>query len=249
LWIYKHADGIITFSDEGSRYMIANGIQRDKVICAPNTLDTDLLQKKAKAIRKIYSRDKIASEFDLDTDRVFMLFSGRLVKEKNVDQAILAIKLVEDVIPNIHFIIIGDGPDKDRLEDLAEEMIKGHYSFLGPIYDDDKLAKIFTIADLFIMPRYIGLAIVHAFSFGLPVLTTNVKNHGPEIQYLVHGYNGYMFDKGDTEALAHKMKNLLTDREKLNELSNNAVRTVNEKANVNFKVSQMAYALRLDRRS
>ena len=133
--------------------------------------------------------------------------------------------------------------------DLAENMIEGHYSFLGPIYDDYTLAKLFTIADLFIMPGYIGLAIVHAFSFGLPVLTTNVQIHSPEIQYLHQGYNGYMVDDGDIEALAHEMKNLLTDREKLNELSNNAVRTVNEYADVNFMVSQMAYALRLDRKS
>jgi len=249
LWLYKNADGIITFSNEGSGYLIANGIQSHKVICAPNTLDTDLLQEFAKATRNKHSRNEIASEFELDADQIYVLYSGRLIKEKNVEQAILAINLVKDDVPNIHLMIIGDGPDKERLEDLAEKMIEGHYSFLGPIYDDYTLAKLFTIADLFIMPGYIGLAIVHAFSFGLPVLTTNVQIHSPEIQYLHQGYNGYMVDDGDIEALAHEMKNLLTDREKLNELSNNAVRTVNEYADVNFMVSQMAYALRLDRKS
>ena len=50
--------------------------------------------------------------------------------------------------------------------------------------DLKETAAYFSIADLMVIPGLVGLAIVHGFAFGLPIITTTTPGHGPEIEYL-----------------------------------------------------------------
>jgi len=67
--------------------------------------------------------------------------------------------------------------------------------FLGSIFNDEILNKWFSVSQLFIMPGYVGLAIIHAFCYSLPILTEKLSYHSPEIQYLKDGINGYLLSE------------------------------------------------------
>ena len=245
VYLCKRADAVITFSESGRSYLTSRGVPMRKVFCAPNTLDTDSLLSSALETRAVYTREIIAQELGLNPDCRVVLFCGRLLRDKKVDDAVLAVSRVIERFPKVHLVIVGDGPERDSLERLAEAKIPGHFSFLGEVYDEEILSKVFSVAEIFVMPGYVGLAIVHAFCFGLPFITERVKIHSPEIQYLHDGYNGFWVEEDDTEGLAVQIEELLGDKEKLARMSRNAVQTVKEEASVGKMLMGMARALGL----
>jgi glycosyltransferase involved in cell wall biosynthesis len=87
-----------------------------------------------------------------------------------------------------------------------------------------------------IMPGNLGLSIIHAFSFGCPVITykscgKNWPVHGPEIEYLKDKVNGVFCDIG-SEKLAEEIIYLIKNPTKIEEFSGNALRTAYNEASV-----------------
>ena len=96
------------------------------------------------------------------------------------------------------------------------------------IYADD-IIPYFQNSDIFVYPGGIGLSLVHAYSFGLPVITTdNMDVHGPEIELLKQGVNGDFFTDNDSIDLANKIQRwaskILTQREDIENRCVNIIR-------------------------
>lgn len=247
--IYRHADAIITYSPAGRDYVIGHSVPAGKVFCAPNTLDTDSLLEAAARLRGQDVRQEVSRQLGIGDDKQVILFCGRLMPRKCVDHAVLAVSRVIARCSRAHLLVVGDGPVRGELERLAQELIPDNCTFLGEIYDEEKLARIFSRAEILLMPKAVGLSIVHAFCFGLPLITEQADRHGPEIQYLHDGYNGLYARADDIENLAAKLETLLTDESKRAAMSHNAVETIRNEANVRNMVGQMAAALLNGRRA
>ena len=99
-------------------------------------------------------------------------------------------------IKDFKLILIGSGPDEGLVREMAEQNDWMHY--LGAIYGAER-AEYFALADVMLMPGLVGLAIVDSFIAGLPIITTDIPVHSPEIAYLENGINGIMttFDIND----------------------------------------------------
>lgn len=240
--ILRMADSVITFSALGRDYLVKHGFAADRVFYAPNTLDTESLLQLAEDCSSRYSRLQLLDELGIDKTSKIALFSGRLLADKRVDEAIKIIEQIQVKHPHVHLLVVGDGIERENLERLANERIPDRVTFFGSLFEPEKLAKLFTVADVFLMPGYVGLAIVHAFCFGLPLLTSKV-NHSPEIQYLHEGENGYLLDVGDIDAFVERISELLVDSDKLAAMSHNALQTVHNEADIKIMIHQMATAL------
>ncbi len=243
LFFLNLGNQIITFSDEGRDYLINQKISPEKITTAPNTLDTKrLLELKEKILAK-YSIGSIKKELGVKEQDRIVLFSGRLNKLKRVEDAIKSIRIVSDQINNIKFVIIGTGSEDKNLRKLCEDLIPSKFIFVGELFDEELLSKWFTVADIFLMPGYVGLAIVHAFCFGLPIITEKDAFHGPEIQFLEDNINGYMVRKGDIEALAEKTIYLLNNNEAKEKMSKEALSVISGNASIDNMLRQMKKAL------
>lgn len=244
--MYKCADGVITFSKQGRSFVIGMGLDGEKVFCAPNTLDTELLRSLAIEAETNYTREALAKELSFNTTDRVLLFSGRLMSRKKIEYAIIAVSRLVEKYQGIHLVIIGDGPEMENLKILADNILSGRCHFLGPVYNERALAKVFTLAELFLMPRWVGLAIVHAFSFGLPIITERSNIHAPEIQYLRDGYNGLLYDKDNIDDFVEKIEQLLADNNMRVMMSANAIKTAEEEASIKNMITQMGLALGLE---
>lgn len=133
-------------------------------------------------------------------DSLLVLYVGRLAPEKRVD-------LLRDVakIPGVALTIVGDGPERENLENLFGQSAY----FTGYLFGDG-LADAYANADLFAFTgtnETFGQVVMEAMSSGLPVL---VPNSGGVVDLVLDGMNGYICqdDPGD---YARKVEKILSN--------------------------------------
>ena len=175
-----------------------------------------------------------------------VVFVSRLYEDNRIDMLINAMANLTDRFPHAKTIIIGKGPDQPRLEQLAKERnIADKVIFTGPIYDDQQLAPWMLSASIFCYPVNIGLSILHAFGYGLPVLTSDKTDaQNPEIEALKPGENGATYKHNDQQSLTDTIATLLADEPRRAAMSKAALHTVAEEFSLKTMVDGMEAAIR-----
>lgn len=187
-----------------------------KITCANNTLDIDNMNIQE-------NKEQIKIRYNISSPKI-ILTTGRLYSRKKIE--ILSDIFIQNYknSPDVGWVLVG--PD---LSDEVNKAIKGikNIYFLGPVYDKKKMAEIFSIADLYCVPGALGLGIVEALYWGLPVLTMAVK-HGPEAYYLRNDQNSLIAkNKQELQQMIH---DILFDDEKRILFSGNARKVFFEEA-------------------
>ncbi|MEO5579102.1 MAG: glycosyltransferase family 4 protein [Gemmatimonadaceae bacterium] len=151
---------------------------------------------------------------DLDPERRYLLFVGRLVDEvKRVSAIIRVFAPLAARHLDAELLIVGDGPDGERLRKLATELAPGRVRFLGWRSGVDTLAPLYNSAECLILPsRREGFPTVvgEAMACGTPVLASRV---GGIPEMVVDGETGWLVVPGDDDALAERLSFLLGQRE------------------------------------
>lgn len=178
----RRADGLITYTERGADYWRKQGFPNDRVFPYFNTIDIEELRRSASEISDA-QRVELRRKLKLEGKHV-LLFSGRLYAEKNVDFLLRSFALLKQSFPDVALLIIGDGEERDRLQQITKRLELKNVHFLGEIVNPKDACVYFSLADMMVLPSSIGLAIVHGFAFGLPMVTTSAPGHGPEIEYL-----------------------------------------------------------------
>ncbi len=131
---------------------------------------------------------------------------------KRVHDVVKIFAEVKNEVP-AKLLMIGDGPDRQSVEDLARGMnIYSDIRFLGK---QEQISEILSIADLFLLPSQtesFGLSALEAMACGVPVISTNA---GGLQEINVHGKTGYLSDVGDTEDMARHAIEILKDDDNL----------------------------------
>jgi len=193
------------------------GIHQKKIEIAYNTLDLEdknyLINDTKEELRKKYN---FGNEF-------IILFSGRIEKRKKLE---ILIEIMKKKHTNIKLLVVGPIINGNYLDEMQNNE---NIMYLGPIYDSKKMAELFFISDVFSIPGHIGLGLVEALYWGLPILTLDLK-HAPEIYYLQNSYNGFIVN--NKNELEKKLIELSINSQLLKSLSENAKNTYKEKANI-----------------
>lgn len=156
------------------------GNRRD-VTVINNAIDTDIYEFDQK------TRDRYRAEFGLE-DKFAIGFVGRLHDEKNVFWYLDICRAVKDKRNNAEFVIVGDGPQKDRLVEYAKEKeIANHVDFFGKRNDVPALMMMF---DVFLIPSLfegLGLVAIEVQASGLWCVVSDevpASNMAKRIAYL-----------------------------------------------------------------
>lgn len=138
---------------------------------------------------------------------------------KKVEILIHAAKKVIDKLSDTKFLIVGDGPERAKLENLTKELyLTQNVIFAGKI-SENELLKCYSIADIFsihTLHEGFGIVYIEAMSMGLPIVTTYA--HGNE-DLIENGKNGFMVEPNNPDKLAEKIIYLLINDEIRNDIS------------------------------
>lgn len=242
------ADSVVLYNYSAAQAIIdAGSADPDRVFVALNTLDLDPIR--AVADRWRADPDALAKfrfEKRLDAAPV-VLFVSRLYPGNRTDLLIRAAPLLAARFPGLKIVIIGDGPDAPRLKELAASLGSDQaVVFVGPLFGEEQLAPWFLSADVFCYPTNIGLSIIHAMSYGLPVVTGDRQEaQNPEIEALRSGENGLVFRDGDPESLAEAVGMILSDPALRRRLGYAAVETVTGDFSMEKMVDGLEAAVRV----
>jgi rhamnosyl/mannosyltransferase len=142
----------------------------------------------------------------------YCLFVGRLVSYKGLDYLIDAAKSIKGNI-----VLVGGGPDRDRLEQrLFDERIE-NVKILGKVMDDDYFAALYHAANFMILPSItkaenFGVVQLEAMYCRKPMITTNIKSGVPIVGK--HNETTFIIEPEDSKAIAEKA-NILFENEDL----------------------------------
>lgn len=240
------ATALLFYNHTVARSMIETGVPADRVFVAINSLDQSPIQV---ARQSWLNRPADLAAFKAEhglTDGPVLLFVSRLERDNRVDLLLSAAANLRSRFPTLKVVIIGRGEEADRLTEMARQpALAGHVIMPGPIYDEAAIAPWFLSADVFCYPANIGLSILHAFGYGVPVVTGNrVESQNPEIEALEPGHNGLLFHDGDAADLSRVLAELLCDRARLSRMSAAASETVRHRFSLKRMLDGFETAIR-----
>ena len=195
LLLYPLADKHIAVSKGVAKAMSKyGGVNISRIAVIPNPVISE----------EIFSLADIRVQHPFfDLNEPVVLFVGRLSYEKDIPNLIYAFKKVQDSAPS-HLILVGDGPDRAKLEKLVcEENISKRVSFVG---HQDNPYPYYAQSDLFVLSSTregLPTVLIEALAFGLKVVSTDCPSGPREI--LNNGVYGQLVRPGDSAALANSI--------------------------------------------
>jgi phosphatidylinositol alpha-mannosyltransferase len=196
--VMSYLHELTAVSPSGADY--ASTLTEQPITIIPNGID--LKKYKPLSVKKTKSSGKT------------LLYVGRLEGRKGVKYLLRAFKIYSEKHPKDKLVIVGDGPDREKLELMSEDLELNHVSFLGFV-DEDKKLELFSEADLFVSPALFGesFGIVLLEAMAMGVVSVAGSNSG---------YNDLMQGAGalsivnpeDIEEFARRLE-LLTYEESL----------------------------------
>jgi glycosyltransferase involved in cell wall biosynthesis len=207
---------IVAVSDEVKQRLLRAGVLGNKIRLVRNGIDLRPFENAVPALRE-----------SLTSDRTLILgLIGRLAWEKGIDIFLRAAARVLVEFPGAKFVVVGEGPDKDKLEQLVDELnIRESVSMLGR---RDDMPSVYSSLDVMVSSsRQEGLpiAILEGMASRLPLVATAV---GEVPTVVLDGYTGVLVPAEDVDSLAAGIVGLLRDPEKRTRLGAAARQRIEE---------------------
>jgi len=237
------SDVALCYTDEGIRYLLADGFKPGRVFATGNTIDqapiTDACAHWTGDRLEAFRRDHGLAGTKL------IVFCSMLRPKTQLDVLIRAMAVGVLRAENVNLVVIGDGEMRRVYEELAGRLgVGARVRWLGVLHDQMAMAPWFLSARAFVYPGAIGLSLVHAFSYGLPVVTHGNADHQmPEFEALVPGKNGLVFQEGDPVDLAAQLAPLLDSDHLFDQLSRQARKTALEDYSMSRMVARFKEAV------
>jgi glycosyltransferase involved in cell wall biosynthesis len=214
VWIYGKAE-ILIYPSEMARSLLDKLSKKNQPsIVISNGINT--AHFKPLAIGDFHKRFKIPE------NTVKLLYVGRLFPEKSIHTAIEAMPHILKKHPKTHFMIVGAGHLRPKLEKLAKDLnVLGDITFLGLVSEEDKILA-YNACDIFVLPSLAeleGMVVLEAMACGKPIIISNAEMSAS--RFFVNG-NGFLFEKQDGKHLAEQAIQLIVDvelRQKMGQIS------------------------------
>jgi glycosyltransferase involved in cell wall biosynthesis len=173
------------------------GFPNSRITIVQNALDTNQLSE--------WLSDFPESEEDTQS----CLYLGALYVDKRIDFLLDAAHRIAELRPGFELIVAGDGPLRAVMQEAATKY--PYIKYVGPVFGPEK-AHLLRRARLLLIPGAVGLVVLDGFASGTPLVTTAVRNHGPEAEYIEDGVNGIVVEEYDNSgAYARAVVDLLDD--------------------------------------
>lgn len=199
-WAYRYAirraDKVISVSKATAEWLVEKRkVDPQKIMIIPYGVNLDKFNPKIKSVTR--------QDIGVNKDDVVIGQVSRLTEQKGHTYLIDAAPRIVAEVPNVKFVLVGDGPLRSSLEaQIRDRGMQDYFILLGFRQDVPELLPLF---DVFTLPSlYEGLpnVVLEAMACGLPIVATPVDGTKEAV---VHQKTGYLVPVGDTLELSEKL--------------------------------------------
>ena len=209
-FIGRNVDAILVPGPKHREFFTKLGVSEDKIFIMPNVSNIELSDKDHE------NKEKIKEKLGLN-DKKVILYVGRLIDLKGVDYLIKAFDKLSKKMENAVLIIVGDGPEKGKLESLVKDLnIENRVIFMGNI-ENELLGAYYLLSNVFVLPSITTyyadacpLVVNEAMYFGKPVITSDAVGTTFMIE---NDKNGYVVPERNSEKLGEAINKVLSNHE------------------------------------
>lgn len=201
-----HADKILCVSNFTRDVLLKQQkLEPEKLSILFNTFDANRFQKGSKPV-------DLLTRYNLKPDQKIILTVARLSKiegYKGYDSILAALPQIRKDIPNVHYILVGKGDDRPRIEQIISQLELKDCVTLAGYVPDEELNNYYNLCDVFAMPSKregFGIVYLEALACGKPILGGN--QDGAQ-DALCHGELGVLVNPDDIEAIAQNLIQIL----------------------------------------
>lgn len=207
-WIMNNSDRIIVLAEKVLAYAYKQGLKHERVsIIYPGV---DVLS---------FTKNDLNSQ-KLLTEKLVIICIQRLVPLKNVEHIIKSFVKVKNNFPGASLRIVGDGPQREELEDEVVRSNASDIFFLGRLSREETI-KQYKNADIFVSASKFetgGTTFIEAMAAGLPIVTTPV---GASVEIMKEKINCFFVEIGDSDEMSKKIEILSKDPQIRQDMSQN----------------------------
>jgi glycosyltransferase involved in cell wall biosynthesis len=198
-FILRSYAAVVAVSDEVRDRLIQSGVGADKVRIIKNGIDVQRFGKAAPSLRS----------YDGQLDGPIVGLVGRLSREKGIEVFLQAASRVVEEIPDARFVVVGEGPEREHLDSLIDELkLRKNAELLGR---RDDMPSVYTSFDIMVSSSHqegLPMVVLEGMASGLPLVATSV---GDVPRVIEKGVSGVLVSPGDSDSLAANVASLLRD--------------------------------------
>lgn len=214
--------------------LVRRSVKPEKCTAIINFPDTSIFYRRPRAVSS--------------TGQFVLCYPGTLNQHQGVDVAIRAVALVREKMPNIKFLIFGDGPDREKLKAIIKQQRLEDCVTISGFVTIEEIAKTMADVDIGVVPKRsdsfgneaFSTKIMEFMAMGVPVVASNTRID----RYYFNDQLVQFFNSEDVDDLASKILELAHDSAKCDALRSNAARFIEQN---NWDVNKGEYLDLVDR--
>lgn len=179
------------------------GVPSDRLACIPNGIDVQ------EPVGHSADRTELLRELGLPADAFVAGFIGRLARQKRVQDLIWAVETLRQIRSRLHLVLIGDGPDREQLEEFTRSIhCTEHVRFLGHRDDAGRFLSAFNTFCLASSFEGMSNSVMEAMAAGLPVIASDIA---PNRELVVPHETGFLCKLGDSVGFMQYLRRLIDE--------------------------------------
>ena len=148
---YKNVNALVTISEDMADNLRRKGVPEGKLSIVPNWIDTDAIRPVSREANGLFD------DLGLDRRRFYVLYSGNMGYTTGLEALIEAAKRVQDVAPDVGFLLFGDGSRRPALMALAEKLSLNNVAFY-PFQPEARVPEVYGLGDVALISGRPGLS-------------------------------------------------------------------------------------------
>ncbi len=212
--IYGLADTALAASRAGKEFLESLGLPSERIVIEPLVVDNEWWLRQSSEV----DRAAVRKSWGVPGDSRVVLFCAKFQPWKRPMDVLRAFAKAD--LGNAHLVLAGEGPLRGDMETKARELgIAERVRFLGFV-NQSALPATYTAADVFVLPSEYDpcpAVVCEAMLCGTPVILSDTIRG--RLDLVENGKTGFVYPCGDVDVLAAILRDVLPDRERLQELS------------------------------